>query len=63
MARFAQACTRPDGTTRCSETPTMRVLPFGGQPLGDHHLVGLVGAHWSVPSLTAGFNGSRAEMF
>jgi uncharacterized heparinase superfamily protein len=65
MARFAQAYTRPDGTTPLlGDADDARVLPFGGQPIGDHrYLAGLVGAHWSVPSLTSGFSGSRAEIF
>lgn len=45
MARFAAAYSRPDGSTPLwGDADDARVLPFGGQRLGDHrYLVGLVG--------------------
>ena len=65
MARFTLAYTRPDGSTPLlGDADDARALPFGGQALGDHrYLVGLVGAHWSVPELMDGFSGSPAEIF
>ncbi len=64
MARFALAYSRPDGTVPLvGDADDARALPFGGQAIGDHrYLAGLVGAHWSVPDLTAGFSGPRAEI-
>lgn len=64
MARFAQAYTRPDGTTPLvGDADDARVLPFGGQAVGDHRYVAaLVGAHWDIRDLRRGFSGSRAEV-
>src|SRR5207247_10882977 len=62
MARFTQACARPEGSTPL--LGDARALPFGEPAIGNHrHLAGLVGAHWSVPELIDGFSGSRAEIF
>lgn len=65
MARFASAYSRLDGTTPLvGDADDARALPFGGQAIVDHrYLAGLVGAHWHVPDLTAGFCGPRAEVF
>jgi uncharacterized heparinase superfamily protein len=64
MARFAQKYTRPDGTTPLlGDADDARVLPFGGQAIGDHrYLAALVGAHWHADGLTDGFSGSRSEI-
>jgi uncharacterized heparinase superfamily protein len=64
MARFALTYSRPDGTVPLvGDADDARALPFGGQPIGDHrYLAGLVGAHWSVPDLMAGFSGPRSEV-
>ena len=65
MARFTRAYTRPDGSTPLlGDADDARALPFGGQAIGDHrYLLGLVGAHWSVPDLIECFEGSRVEVF
>jgi len=65
MARFAQAYARPDGTSPLlGDADDARVLPFGGQAVGDHrYLAGLVGAHWNEPALTTAFTGPHAEVF
>lgn len=65
MARFTMAYTRPDGSTPCvGDADDARVLPFGGQAVGDHRYVpGLVGVHWYIPELLRGFSGPRSEIF
>jgi uncharacterized heparinase superfamily protein len=65
MARFTLAYTRPDGSTPLlGDADDARALPFGRQAIGDHrYLIGLIGAHWSVPALIDGFSGLRAEIF
>jgi uncharacterized heparinase superfamily protein len=65
MARFAKAYSRPDGTTPLvGDADDARVLPFGGQPIGDHrYLAGLIGVHWHVDDLIEAFDGPRAEVF
>ena len=64
MARFVQAYSRPDGSSPLiGDADDARVLPFGGQAIGDHrYLTGLVGAHWCVPDLMRTFSGRRAEV-
>src|SRR5947207_2339762 len=64
MARFVQAYSRPDGSSPLiGDADDARVLPFGGQAIGDHrYLIGLVGAHWCVPDLMRTFSGRRAEV-
>jgi len=64
MARFTLAYSRArGGSPHLGDADDARALPFGGQPLDDHrYLVGLIGAHWSVPDLIRGFSGSRAEI-
>jgi uncharacterized heparinase superfamily protein len=64
MARFTQAYSRPDGSSPLvGDGDDARVLPFGGQPIGDHrYLAGLVGAHWCVPDLMQRFAGPREEV-
>jgi uncharacterized heparinase superfamily protein len=65
MARFALAYARPDGSTPLvGDADDARVLPFGGQPIGDHrYIAGLVGAHWQIPELIEGFDGPLAEIY
>ena len=64
MARFVQAYSRPDGSSPLvGDADDGRVLPFGGQAIGDHrYLTGLVGAHWCVPDLMRSFSGPRTEV-
>jgi uncharacterized heparinase superfamily protein len=64
MARFTAAYTRQDGTAPVwGDTDDARALPLGGAPANDHrHLVGTVGAAWSVPDVAGRFSGSRAEV-
>src|SRR5205814_357056 len=64
MARFTQTYTRPDGTSPLvGDGDDARVLPFGGQAIGDHrYLAGLAGAHWCVPDLMQRFSGPREEV-
>jgi uncharacterized heparinase superfamily protein len=65
MARFALAYSRPDGTTPLvGDADDARVLPFGGQAIGDHrYLSGLIGAHWHVADLVEGFDGPLSDIF
>jgi hypothetical protein len=65
MARFCAAYTRADGSSPLwGDADDARVLPFGGQALGDHrYLVGLVGLLLGDAELTALDSGSRAEAF
>jgi uncharacterized heparinase superfamily protein len=65
MARFTQAYARPDGTTPLvGDADDARVLPFGGQEIGDHrYFAGIVGAHWDVEDLMSHFSGPLPEVF
>ena len=63
MARFVAAYTRPDGSTPLwGDADDARVLPFGGQLLGDHrYLLGLVGLLQDDGQLLALHSGPVAE--
>ena len=65
MARFANAYSRPQGTTPLvGDADDARAFGFGGQAIGDHrYLAGMVGAHWSVADLVKGFSGDRSDVF
>jgi uncharacterized heparinase superfamily protein len=64
MARFAAAYSRSDGTSPLwGDADDARVLPFGGQRLGDHrYLVGLVVTTVEDAELSACFSGPCSEL-
>lgn len=64
MARFTAAYSRSDGSSPLwGDADDARVLPFGGQPIGDHrYLVGMVALAFADPRLAGGFSGGRAEL-
>ena len=65
MARFTAAYSRRDGTSPLwGDADDARVLPFGGQKLGDHrYLVGLTAMAFDDLELAARFSGARSELF
>ena len=65
MARFVAAYCRPDGSTPLwGDADDARVLPFGGQALGDHrYLIGLVGLLLDDADLVALHSGPVCEAF
>jgi Heparinase II/III-like protein/Heparinase II/III N-terminus len=64
MARFASTYSRSDGTSPLwGDADDARVLPFGGQKLGDHrYVVGLAAIAFDDLQLAAFFSGPRAEL-
>ncbi len=65
MANFVAAYSRIDGSTPLwGDADDARVLPFGGQALGDHrYLIGLVGLLLGDADLVALHSGSVSEAF
>jgi len=65
MARFVAAYSRNDGSTPLwGDADDARVLPFGGQALGDHrYLIGLVGLLLDDPDLITLHSGPVGEAF
>jgi uncharacterized heparinase superfamily protein len=64
MAGFTVAYSREDGSSPLwGDADDARVLPFGGQKLGDHrYLVGMVAMALGDADLAARFQGSRSEL-
>lgn len=64
MAEFAVAYSREDGSSPLwGDADDARVLPFGGQKLGDHrYLVGMVAMALGDADLAARFQGPRSEL-
>lgn len=64
MAGFVSAYSREDGTSPLwGDADDARVMPFGGQQLGDHrYLIGLVATAFDDEELAASFGGSRSEL-
>lgn len=64
MAGFTVAYSREDGSSPLwGDADDARVLPFGGQRLGDHrYLVGMVAMALGDADLAARFQGSRSEL-
>ena len=64
MAGFTVASSREDGSSPWwGDADDARVLPFGGQKLGDHrYLVGMVAMALDDTDIAARFHGSRSEL-
>ncbi|MBX6425648.1 MAG: alginate lyase family protein [Variibacter sp.] len=64
MARFTAAYARADGSSPLwGDADDGRVLPFGGQPVGDHrYLLGMVALAFADRQLADWFGGGRSEL-
>jgi uncharacterized heparinase superfamily protein len=64
MARFTASYARTDGSSPLwGDADDARVLPFGGQPIGDHrYLVGIAAIALGDSELAAMFEGPRSEL-